>query len=147
MADPDEFLSQADKFKYEVLAREERRNQTAVEGCFLHAVTAFVSLDETLDLAKGPVTMQMRRILYITLGAGIPVVIRRCLAGVDGRPDLREILGKAHILPKTYLAPEPVTGFVAADCAQPGKESRPTAVQTVPFQSVSRVLSQASMRC
>lgn len=35
MTIPDEFLSQADEFKYEVLAREESWNQTAVESCFL----------------------------------------------------------------------------------------------------------------
>lgn len=32
---PDEFLEQSDEFKYEVLAREESWNQTAVESCFL----------------------------------------------------------------------------------------------------------------
>jgi hypothetical protein len=31
---PDEFLAQGDEFKYEVLAREESFNQTAVESCF-----------------------------------------------------------------------------------------------------------------
>ena len=35
MTVPDEFLSQSDEFKYEVLAREESWNQTAVESCFL----------------------------------------------------------------------------------------------------------------
>lgn len=35
MTVPDEFLSQTDEFKYEVLAREESWNQTAVESCFL----------------------------------------------------------------------------------------------------------------
>ena len=35
MSIPDEFLSQTDEFKYEVLAREESWNQTAVESCFL----------------------------------------------------------------------------------------------------------------
>ena len=35
MTIPDEFLSQTDEFKYEVLAREESWNQTAVESCFL----------------------------------------------------------------------------------------------------------------
>ena len=34
---PDEFLAQSDEFKYEVLAREESWNQTAVESCFLIA--------------------------------------------------------------------------------------------------------------
>ena len=32
---PQEFLAQSDSFKYEVLAREESRNQTAIESCFL----------------------------------------------------------------------------------------------------------------
>jgi hypothetical protein len=32
---PDEFLAQGDTFKYEVLAREESFNQTAVETCFM----------------------------------------------------------------------------------------------------------------
>ncbi|WIO74902.1 hypothetical protein QP938_03080 [Porticoccaceae bacterium LTM1] len=31
---PEEFLAQGDEFKYEVLAREESYNQTAVESCF-----------------------------------------------------------------------------------------------------------------
>ena len=35
MTIPDEFLSQTDGFKYEVLAREDSWNQTAVESCFL----------------------------------------------------------------------------------------------------------------
>ncbi len=35
MTVPDEFLSQTDEFKYEILAREESWNQTAVESCFL----------------------------------------------------------------------------------------------------------------
>ena len=35
MTIPDEFLAQSDTFKYEVLAREETWNQTAVESCFL----------------------------------------------------------------------------------------------------------------
>ena len=35
MTIPDEFISQSDTFKYEVLAREESWNQTAVESCFL----------------------------------------------------------------------------------------------------------------
>lgn len=35
MTVPDEFLSQSDEFKFEVLAREESWNQTAVESCFL----------------------------------------------------------------------------------------------------------------
>ena len=35
MTIPEEFLDQADEFKYEVLAREESWNQTAVESCFL----------------------------------------------------------------------------------------------------------------
>ncbi len=35
MTVPDEFLSQTDEFKFEVLAREESWNQTAVESCFL----------------------------------------------------------------------------------------------------------------
>ena len=35
MTVPDEFLSQTDEFKYEVLAREESWNQTAVESCFV----------------------------------------------------------------------------------------------------------------
>ena len=34
MTIPDEFLAQGDTFKYEVLAREESWNQTAVESCF-----------------------------------------------------------------------------------------------------------------
>jgi len=34
MTVPAEFLSQSDEFKYEVLAREESWNQTAVESCF-----------------------------------------------------------------------------------------------------------------
>ena len=32
---PDEFLAQGDEFKYEVLAREESFNQTAIESCFV----------------------------------------------------------------------------------------------------------------
>ncbi len=32
---PEEFLAQGEEFKYEVLAREESYNQTAVESCFL----------------------------------------------------------------------------------------------------------------
>ena len=32
---PDEFIAQSDTFKYEVLAREESFNQTAVESCFM----------------------------------------------------------------------------------------------------------------
>ena len=32
---PDEFLAQAEEFKYEVLAREESWNQTAIESCFV----------------------------------------------------------------------------------------------------------------
>ena len=32
---PDEFLAQGEEFKYEVLAREESYNQTAVESCFI----------------------------------------------------------------------------------------------------------------
>ncbi|MGH8221875.1 MAG: hypothetical protein ACREQZ_02765 [Woeseiaceae bacterium] len=35
MTIPEEFLAQGDTFKYEVLAREESWNQTAVESCFL----------------------------------------------------------------------------------------------------------------
>ena len=35
MTVPAEFLAQTDEFKYEVLAREESWNQTAVESCFL----------------------------------------------------------------------------------------------------------------
>ena len=35
MTIPAEFLSQSDTFKYEVLAREESWNQTAIESCFL----------------------------------------------------------------------------------------------------------------
>ncbi len=35
MTIPDEFLAQADEFKYEVLAREESWNQTAIESCFV----------------------------------------------------------------------------------------------------------------
>ena len=35
MTVPAEFLSQSDEFKFEVLAREESFNQTAVESCFL----------------------------------------------------------------------------------------------------------------
>lgn len=34
MTIPEEFIEQADTFKYEVLAREESYNQTAVESCF-----------------------------------------------------------------------------------------------------------------
>ncbi|MCI0516557.1 MAG: hypothetical protein L0Y45_01865 [Woeseiaceae bacterium] len=37
MTIPEEFLAQSDTFKYEVLAREESFNQTAVESCFLLA--------------------------------------------------------------------------------------------------------------
>ena len=35
MTIPEEFMDQADEFKYEVLAREESWNQTATESCFL----------------------------------------------------------------------------------------------------------------
>ena len=35
MTVPEEFLSQSEEFKFEVLAREESWNQTAVESCFL----------------------------------------------------------------------------------------------------------------
>ena len=35
MTIPAEFLAQTDTFKYEVLAREESWNQTAIESCFL----------------------------------------------------------------------------------------------------------------
>ena len=35
MTIPEEFLEQSDEFKYEVLAREESWNQTAMESCFL----------------------------------------------------------------------------------------------------------------
>ena len=35
MTIPEEFLEQSDSFKYEVLAREESWNQTAIESCFL----------------------------------------------------------------------------------------------------------------
>jgi hypothetical protein len=35
MTIPAEFLLQTDTFKYEVLAREESFNQTAVESCFI----------------------------------------------------------------------------------------------------------------
>ncbi len=35
MTIPAEFLAQSDTFKYEVLAREESWNQTAIESCFL----------------------------------------------------------------------------------------------------------------
>jgi len=35
MTIPEEFMGQADAFKYEVLAREESWNQTAIESCFL----------------------------------------------------------------------------------------------------------------
>ncbi|MCG8371481.1 MAG: hypothetical protein MJA32_13345 [Proteobacteria bacterium] len=35
MTIPEEFLDQADEFKYEVLARETSWNQTAIESCFL----------------------------------------------------------------------------------------------------------------
>jgi hypothetical protein len=35
MTIPAEFLGDGDKFKYEVLAREESFNQTAVESCFV----------------------------------------------------------------------------------------------------------------
>jgi hypothetical protein len=38
MTIPDEFLEQSDSFKYEVLAREESWNQTAIESCFLTEV-------------------------------------------------------------------------------------------------------------
>ncbi len=34
MTVPEEFITLSDKFKYEVLAREESFNQTAVESCF-----------------------------------------------------------------------------------------------------------------
>ena len=33
---PAEFLAQGDEFKYEILAREESYNQTAIESCFLY---------------------------------------------------------------------------------------------------------------
>ena len=36
MTIPDEFLAQAEEFKYEILAREESWNQTAIESCFVH---------------------------------------------------------------------------------------------------------------
>ena len=35
MTVPAEFIEQTDSFKYEVLAREESWNQTAIESCFL----------------------------------------------------------------------------------------------------------------
>jgi hypothetical protein len=35
MTVPEEFLELGDEFKYEVLAREESHNQTAVESCFV----------------------------------------------------------------------------------------------------------------
>ncbi len=35
MTVPDEFIAQAEEFKYEVLAREESYNQTAIESCFV----------------------------------------------------------------------------------------------------------------
>lgn len=35
MTIPDEFIDQAEEFKYEILAREESFNQTAVESCFV----------------------------------------------------------------------------------------------------------------
>ena len=35
MTIPDEFLAQAEEFKYEILAREESSNQTAIESCFV----------------------------------------------------------------------------------------------------------------
>ena len=35
MTIPEEFMDQADEFKYEVLAREESWNQTAIESCFV----------------------------------------------------------------------------------------------------------------
>lgn len=35
MTIPAEFLAQSDTFRYEVLAREESWNQTAIESCFL----------------------------------------------------------------------------------------------------------------
>ena len=38
MTIPEEFLEQSDTFKYEVLAREESWNQTAIESCFLTEV-------------------------------------------------------------------------------------------------------------
>jgi len=38
MTIPGEFLEQSDSFKYEVLAREESWNQTAIESCFLTEV-------------------------------------------------------------------------------------------------------------
>jgi hypothetical protein len=37
MTVPAEFMDQADSFKYEVLAREQSWNQTAIESCFLTA--------------------------------------------------------------------------------------------------------------
>jgi hypothetical protein len=36
MTIPAEFIAQGDTFKYEVLAREESFNQTAIESCFLY---------------------------------------------------------------------------------------------------------------
>ncbi|MCP4299516.1 MAG: hypothetical protein GY783_02930 [Gammaproteobacteria bacterium] len=36
MTIPEEFIAQGDTFKYEVLAREESFNQTAIESCFLY---------------------------------------------------------------------------------------------------------------
>jgi len=35
MTIPDEFIEQGDEFKYEILAREESFNQTAIESCFV----------------------------------------------------------------------------------------------------------------
>jgi hypothetical protein len=35
MSIPAEFLALGDEFKYEILAREESGNQTAVESCFM----------------------------------------------------------------------------------------------------------------
>ncbi|MCP5091690.1 MAG: hypothetical protein GY949_12280, partial [Gammaproteobacteria bacterium] len=35
MTIPDEFIDQGEEFKYEILAREESFNQTAIESCFV----------------------------------------------------------------------------------------------------------------
>ena len=37
MTVPAEFIAQSDEFKYEILAREESFNQTAIESCFILA--------------------------------------------------------------------------------------------------------------
>ena len=47
MTIPAEFIAQGDEFKYEILAREEGFNQTAVESCFV--------LEEVVELENGVV--------------------------------------------------------------------------------------------